>query len=429
MKTTKTMLFGFVTLLLVILCAGCIRGGEDQGVPTAAQQEMVTLTFMLPQTHFKPFLKEAIQRFEEEQKLCKIEVQVIPDNQWVNMVKVKAFTHETPDIIRIDKGLMLQIGAERFVELDESEPWMARVIPSEIELKRIDGKNYGLPVSSNSSIGIVYNQQLFTEYGLEVPKTMEEMWQVCERFRQEGVTPLYASDKDSWTIQTWFTSAAPQLAPEGTWDKLMTNRLWWSDVPEFGQILADMAELRARGYTNANHMMATYASAVEAMAGGQVAMYVSGHFFVNDVLAVNPEIEIGMTTMVYADKLTAIQGQGMFGIFQKSDHVELAKAFLDWFSQAENMDIFTEGWGYGPLFKDQTRQLPPWLETLNKDYFHPGKLVFHVDSQLVGVDFVDFWSCQQELVGGQLSVEEALQKWDEAYSRQMKDRKMAGWGE
>lgn len=429
MRVYKTIILGFSVMALLALCGGCFLDNADTGSDSIADKEVVTLTFMLPQTHFKPFLKEAIKRFEEEQSACKIDVQVIPDNQWINLVKVKAFTHETPDIIRIDKGLMMQIGAERFVELGESEPWMERAIPSELEPKKIDGKNYGLPVSSNSSIGIVYNSRLFADNGIDIPKSMEEMWLACERFRQLGITPLYASDKDSWTIQTWFTSAAPQVAPEGTWDKLMTNRTQWSDVHEFAQILADMANLRARGYTNSNYMMATYSSAVDAMASEQVAMYVSGHFFINDVFAANPDIEVGMAPMVYADKITAIQGSGLFAIFNKSSHVELAKEFLNWFSQADNMDKFTEGWGYTPLFEDQKRKFPAWLETLNREYFVPGKQVFHVDSQLVGVDFVDFWTYQQELVGGEISVEEALERWDEAYSRQMKDRKMPGWNE
>lgn len=410
------------------MSSGCLGSNPGSVMKPVMNNEPVTLTFMLPQTHFKSFLKESIRQFEEQENV-KINVQVIPDNQWINMIKTKVFTNETPDIIRIDKSVMMQIGVDRFEELNESEPWMKRVIPAELDSKKIDGKVYGLPVSSNSTIGIVYNKKLFSENGLKIPRSIDELREVCQKFKELGVIPLYASDKDSWTTQTWFTSAAPQVAPEGTWEKLMTNRLHWSDIEEFTRVLNDMVSLRASGFTNSDYMIATYTSAVDIMSRDMAAMYVSGHFFINDVLGKNSDIELGMAPMVYDDVITEIESQGMFSIFKNSEHIELSKTFLNWFSQAENMDVFTRGWGYKPIFNDQKVALPEWLELLNRDYIRPGKMVPHVDSRLVGVDFVDFWGYQQELVVGDLTTKETLQKWDEAYAKQMKNRRLPGWVE
>ncbi|MDR1664841.1 MAG: hypothetical protein LBR83_07990 [Clostridiales bacterium] len=117
----------------------------------------------------------------------------------------------------------------------------------------------------------------------------------------------------------------------------------------------------------------------------------------------------------------------MFSIFKKSENAETAKEFLDWFSQADNMDTFTAGWGYTHLFSDQKSALPEWLGALDRDYLKPGKYVMHVDSQMVGVDFMDFWNYFQELVGGEITAAEALERWDVSYENQMRNRKMPGW--
>ncbi len=188
-----------------------------------------------------------------------------------------------------------------------------------------------------------------------------------------------------------------------------------------------MASLRVSGCTNGDYLMATYESAVDVMASGSAAMYVSGHFFINDVLAKNPDMKLHMAPMVYSGKITAIQSQGMFAVFGQSQHVELAKDFLNWFSGAENMDAFTGGWGYTPLFVDQTPELPAWLEDINRNYLSRGHYVLHVDSQLMGVDFTDFWSLQQELVGGDITAAQVLHSWDEAYALQMRNRKAPGF--
>ena len=429
MKRTKVLTTFILTIVTSVMLEGCsVSSWFEQGsMKRYMENETITLTFMLPQTHFKSFVQEAILKFEEEHEGVKIDVQVIPDNQWTNLVTTKAFTNETPDIIRIDKGVIMEIGKDRFVEFDESEPWMERVIDSELEYKKIDGRVYGLPVCSNSTLGLVYNKKLFEENNLAIPKTIEEMKAVCESFKKIGIITLYASDKDSWTTQIWFSGAADQIAPKGTWDKLLKNELSWSDIPEFIQVLNDMVLLRELGYTNDNYMMATYSSAVDAMAAGSVAMCASGHFFLNDVLNKNPNIDLGMAPLPYDDKITVIQGGGQLAIFKKSKHVSVAKEFLDWFSQAENMDIFTEGWGYTPLFKDQKEKLPMWLEELNEQYINSGNVAFHIESELMGVNTNDFWSSQQEMLGGDLTALEALKKWDESFQRQMRDKKFPGW--
>ncbi len=423
----KTLLFWLTLSLVPVMCGGCVWPGAGSSRDTAGESESVTLTLMLPQTHYKDFLQESIARFEAEHEGVTIEVQPIPDNQWVDTIKTKAFTNETPDLVRIDKSVMLQIGVERFVAMDGSEPWIGRAISKELESKEIDGQIYGLPAASNSNIGIVCNQELFLAHGLEIPRSVEELKAVCEAFKAAGVTPLYASDKATSATQIWFSAAAPQVVPEETWEHLLTNQVTWSGIPEFEAILDDMADMRKSGYTNADYMMATYDSAVDAMAGGNVAMYVSGHFFVQDVLAAAPELQLVMTPMVYADRITSIQSQGMFAIFQQSDHVDLAKEFLDWFSQAENIDTFTAGWGYTHLFADQKAELPEWLETLDHDYLSKNQYVMHVDSHMVGVDFMDFWGYLQELVGGEITAREVLEKWDVSYANQMRNRKMPGW--
>ncbi len=382
---------------------------------------------MLPQTHYKDFLRASIERFEAEHRDIRIDVQPIPDNHWVDTIKTKAFTNETPDIVRIDVSVMLQIGVERFVAMDGSEPWIARAIPRELDSKKIDGKIYGLPAASNSNIGLVCNKALFDEHGLDIPRSFAELVEVCEAFKKQGVTPLYASDQSTSATQVWFSAAAPQVAPGGIWDALLTNRARWSGVPEFEQILNDMTGLRKAGYTNSDYMLATYASAVDAMAGGSVAMYASGHFFIQEVLSRAPDMELVMAPMVYADSITSIQSQGIFAIFQKSENVDEAKAFLDWFSQADNIDTFTTGWGYTHLFADQKAELPQWLETLEKDYIRQGKYVMHVDSNMIGVDFMDFWGYLQELMGGELTAREVMEQWDASYANQMRNRKMPGW--
>ena len=400
--------------LLCPLLAGCAGEGQK-----TAEEETVTLTMMMPQSHYKDFFQNEVARFEEEYPGYHIDVLRIPDNQWIEVAKTKAVTGELTDIIRIDKGLMEDIGVGKFVEMDETESWYGRVREEQLENKKIGGKLYGLPVGASSSVGLIYNRQIFEDLGLAVPKTMEEFRNICSVLKEKGYTPLYASDKDAWTATIGFSASVSQIMTDEDYEKLMSGEMQW-DNEEYRTILEEFAAFRTEGFTNPNYIEATYDSAVQAVASGRAVMYMSGQFFINDVQETNPQVELGMVAVPYrGDILTVKSGEGMFAVSSKSPHIEEAKVFLEWFSSAENMNEFNAGWNHMPVFKDQEMDMAEWQQTLYDEYIEPGKTALEINERFSGIDLSELWSLQQEMFSGQISAEEVLAEWQEEFERQV----------
>lgn len=416
----KRFLGALLSACLLLTLPGCNRALTT---PTSTPStNRVELSLMLPQSHYKDFLREALDKFEDEYPEIHIDPQIIPDNQWIDLVKRKVAVGETPDLIRIDRTLIIDVGVQNFVELGEEEAWYGRVLPEQLATKLINGKLYGLPIGANSAVIIAYNPALFEAHGVKVPKSMEELRAACETFRAAGVIPLYVSDKDSWTAGLGFNAAAPQAVSADAWDDLLAGRLRWSEVPEFAEILDAFAAFRLEGYTNSDYLEATYASAVSSMSEGKSAMYITGQFFINDVRKENPDLELMATAVPYAPGiLTAISGPGQISLFASSPHREEAKIFLDWFSQSDNMDIFNAGWGHTAVFSDQHLSLPAWQQALDTEYISKGKTVLQVNDILSGIDLNSFWGYQQEMLAGLLSAEQVLQEWDADFAAQLKD--------
>lgn len=65
-----------------------------------------------------------------------------------------------------------------------------------------DGKIYGAPQNS-LNFAVAYNKELFEEYNVHVPTTFEEFLEVCETFKQAGITPIGQKD-DAWAGFYWF---------------------------------------------------------------------------------------------------------------------------------------------------------------------------------------------------------------------------------
>lgn len=418
---------GIALIVIASILTGC-SPGEDGYTPESTPAPETVLSLMLPQTHYKDFFRELLEQFESENSGIRVEPLIIPDNQWIDVVKTKIAINETPDLVRIDKGLLEDVGVENFVEFDSSESWYNRVRPEQLENKMIDGHLYGLPVSSSTSLGVVYNRRIFDSLNLTIPSSYEEFVELCKTLKESGITPLYASDKDSWTTQIGFGSVSVQVTDPKTWEKIKSNQLKWSQVEMFSNILNDLAALRWDGYTNENYMEATYTSAIAEIAHENAAMYIAGQFFISDVKAQNPDIDLMMFPFPYGnDVLTVIDGPGQFSLFKSSPSQEEARVFLNWFSQPKHMDIFTSGWGHMPVFKDQQQPVTEYEQQLLDQYITPGKTVLELDDIMTGVDLNDFWSYQQEMIAGALSAQQVLEKWDQSFSMQMEVKQSPGW--
>mgnify|MGYP002389509651 FL=1 len=61
------------------------------------------------------------------------------------------------------------------------------------------GRTSVLPYSVMAA-SVIYNKAIFAEQGLEVPQTWDEFIAVCDALTEAGITPIYGTFKDPWTV-------------------------------------------------------------------------------------------------------------------------------------------------------------------------------------------------------------------------------------
>lgn len=71
-----------------------------------------------------------------------------------------------------------------------------------------NGQIYAVPTYNVSLAGIFYNQEIFEQYGLEVPKTVSELEAVCDRLVVEGIIPFALANAPKWTGSMYFQCLA-----------------------------------------------------------------------------------------------------------------------------------------------------------------------------------------------------------------------------
>lgn len=88
------------------------------------------------------------------------------------------------------------------------------VVSSQIaEWRTINGSIYGIPWQQNNPSGLIYNVEMFKQYGWDqdMPETMDELWELCEKISQDTkgrVAPITFGGADgkgylSWNFCQW----------------------------------------------------------------------------------------------------------------------------------------------------------------------------------------------------------------------------------
>ena len=357
---------------------------EQQETPAkeAGSKEKVVVTALIQQSRNFEGLQKMIQKLEEEENI-KIDAQIVPDDESLNMIKMKLNSGECPDIIDYNVPAVYDIidPASNFADMT-GEAWTDRlIIPGNVTAK--DGKIYGFPFLSVPGLhGFIYNKDVFDKAGVEVPATWDELLAACEKIKESGTTPIFMP-KDTWVPQILMTdNFAKILGADGCKDfadKILKNETKWSDVPEFAEVLDKYLELYQKGYVNSNFASATYDDAIAAVADGTAAMHFNGDFFATSVLEANPEAQIGMFPISMkegADVITENMSSAGFVAYKNSENLDLVKKIFDLWSTPEYANLYFADRPAFPAFQGvDGGKVPDYLAEINENYIKEGKAI------------------------------------------------------
>ena len=195
----KQLIFVISMALSLIFVCSCGQNGR-----TDAESDYVEIEFYQQiSTDIeanKQLFSQIISDFEAENPGIKVKQVTLPIEEVWTVLSTRIQNNDTPDIFNgwfdTEEFNLMVNGVVR--DLTGSH-LCDYVDPSILENHTLNGRNYILPMTLNF-VGVYYNVDLFNEYNLSVPTTMDEFWSVCETLKAAGITPISAGDKDSWNL-------------------------------------------------------------------------------------------------------------------------------------------------------------------------------------------------------------------------------------
>jgi raffinose/stachyose/melibiose transport system substrate-binding protein len=339
-----------LALVLIVLVQVLALASPAHNATVHARRN-VTITQLASQDWIKQAEMDLGAQFEEETGIH-VDYQIVPSDQYFNVLQTKLNTGEAPDIFGGQSGqtdLAVNYDIENNgVDLSDEE-WVARQDPLVTEQVSLNGAVYGMTVWDTSSVWIiVYNKEIFADLGLSVPTTYDEFKTVCQTILDSGISPIYEPVSDGWHHVLWFPELGPryeQVTP-GLAAALNANESIFADDPTMLTALTQLKEMYDLGFFGEYALSDAYVDAPEFMANGEYAMSVQRTTFAN---VVEEEFDVpaetfGFFVMPLADnQILNVNpaGPSKF-IYSGSENIDAAREYLRFLARPENLQYMID---------------------------------------------------------------------------------------
>ncbi|HEY9525245.1 MAG TPA: extracellular solute-binding protein [Thermopolyspora sp.] len=290
MKTSHRKLGA--ALAAVTLAAGLTACGSGD---KPAADGTVTLSFLVDNSETTVATAKAIVgAFEKANPTIKIDTETRPQGtEGDNVVKTRLSTGDMTDVFYYNSGSLLQAlnPAQSMVDLT-GDPALKDVQKSFLPVVTQAGKVYGVPVGTAAGGGILYNRKVYSDLGLQVPKSWAEFMANNEKIKAAGITPVISTFKDTWTSQLFVLgdfynvqAAVPSFAQDYT-----ANKAKYATTPAAEAGFERLAEVHAKGYLNKGFGSATLDDGLKLLTDGKGAHYPILTFVLPPLLEKNPQV-------------------------------------------------------------------------------------------------------------------------------------------
>lgn len=318
----------------------------------APSKKDITLTVMASQDWVQNAEMDLGKKFTAQTGIY-IDYQIVPSDQYSNLLQTKLNTQDCTDIFWSQGGkfdIVSLLNVEKNAVDLSGEKWASMLDPLAAKEVTVNGKLYGQPLADASAVwAIAYNKKVFKQLNLSVPKTWNGFMTDCEAIQKAGIIPIYECVSDGWHHQLWFLEMGPAIEKEepGLADELNNNTAKFTESKAAAQAIDQIKQMVDAGYWGGNYMSNTYADAPKAFVSEKYAMSIQNQGFPGLVNQVDPEFlqsDIGFFVIPILDnqQLNVNPVGPTRFIYSGSKNIDIAKQYLAFIAQPENLQYLID---------------------------------------------------------------------------------------
>ena len=345
---------GKLLCLLLAFSVGGLLFASPAAETAAESQEPVVLNVwdIYPEgAPFRKVLDASIARFKAANPDAKVNVISYGDmsNYKTKFATMIAAGGKDADIFQTWGGGQLAMYAKRGQILDLTaemgkDGWKDRFAPAALTFVSSEGKTWGVPVEL-ANVMFYYNKEIFARYNLQVPKTYNELIQICQTLKSNNVIPIVlALNKAEWVGDMVYQYLVTRVGGLEPFKKAIAREEGGTfEDPAFieaGRLLQNMVD---KGCFQDGFLGAEYASMRQVFTQEKAAMVLMGSWLPGQISAeapaMFPKVDYFRFPMVEGGKgaITDVVGgtNAAFAVSSATKFPKAAMALLKEFSSEQ----------------------------------------------------------------------------------------------
>ncbi len=175
---------------------------------TVALADKVTVNFFhrWPNEPKNSYINSLIDEFEAANPDIDIVADCVLNDSYKEKIRVLVSTDTLPDVFFSWSGVFGEnlTRSGRVLALDDvmarDSEWSSQIVEGQWAPFNYNGKQYGAPWSMDGK-AFFYNVDVFNELGIEIPTTLNELYAVCEKLKENGYDePISAGFSAPWAV-------------------------------------------------------------------------------------------------------------------------------------------------------------------------------------------------------------------------------------
>ncbi|GGD60351.1 ABC transporter substrate-binding protein [Paenibacillus nasutitermitis] len=291
MKKRKTLLLS-ITLLMTMALSACGgneaqspkesgKNGSAESAPASDSNDnaftiRVGAWFIDDRPYMQEFKANIEKAYKAKQPNGTIQWDITLGDTYSDKLKAELASDTAPDVF-FHQGQTAKFGEVGYLADLSGESWAGKLNPGTKSSYLFQDKVYSLPMGVASS-GIWYNKKIFSDLGIQVPKSWPELEKAFSAIKAAGITPVAAGFKDIWTAQMtfnlWMQPYGNESSP--TYGKDLYEGKKTLEGPEVQAVMTHLQEMVEKGYLNKTALSIDWPQSAELFTSGKAAMIVQG---------------------------------------------------------------------------------------------------------------------------------------------------------
>jgi raffinose/stachyose/melibiose transport system substrate-binding protein len=277
-----------IIVMMTMILAAC--------APAPAETKKITIWHSGTSEAQHQLIINSVNRYMQDNPNVKVEEVPVSADAIEAKIKAAVGADNAPDIFITWAGgrLYNYAKAGKIIDLTErmnKDGYKDRFMDAAISNVTFDDKIWAVPIENVSLALVLYDKDLFAKYNIQPPTTYDELLEVAETFKAEGIAPFALGNKFKWPGSMYYMYLALRLGGAETFINA-ANRTGGSFAdPSFVKAGEMLQELVKNGYFNEgyNTLDTDAGETRQLLFAGKAAMFLNGTWELDIIKDENPE--------------------------------------------------------------------------------------------------------------------------------------------